>query len=309
MCISPSSPQFEAAMDDLVACGVAVSAGSSDPLVLQRYADALWTVRDNGAAKVLLDRAIDAQPPLPALELSKAYALRAICEMQSGSLERALADVSTSIDVLPRPHPFALRGMIYSFLGNHAEAVANAREAVRRDPMDWEARAWRGMVLREAGFPEEAIDDFTQVIESGECEKYSSELYLGRARAHLALGNPSQAEDDCNACIDLDYHEQAHWPFIVPSRARQAHAVYLVRAEARLELTNNSLALGDCFFAAILAPGEAGVYDLRARVYAAVGNLPEAMRDMMRAAYLRSLPCPAPESSPREVPGLAGVAG
>jgi tetratricopeptide (TPR) repeat protein len=298
MCISPSSPLFEAAMVDLIDCGQAVADGSTDPAVFLRYADALWTVRDNYAAMAALDRAIAGEPPLAAEQLSKAYALRAICELQSGSLDKAITDISTSIDLFPRAHPFALRGMAHLFLGETAQAVVDVRESVRMDPGDWEARAWQAMILLEAGMLDEAIDDFTRAIDSGGCEKYNSELYLGRARARLALGQAEAAEDDCNAGIDLDYHEQAHWPFIVPSRARQAYSVYLVRAEARLALGKLTLSLGDCFFACGLGPGERAVYELRARVYHTLGNLPEAIRDTARVAYLESLPCPT-DGAPR----------
>jgi len=274
-------------MADLVECGLAVAAGANDPDLLLRYAGALWTVRDTQAAISALDRAIAADPPLSAFALSKAFAARAICEFQGGNLEQAASDASTSIEIFPAAHPYGLRSEIHLVMGDVQRAIVDAEECVRLDPEDWEGRAWRAMVLREAGRHNEAIEDFTWVIDSGECEKYASELYLGRARAQFALGNAGAAEKDCHACIDLDYHEQAHWPFIVPNRARHAHDAYLVRAEARLALGQNLLALGDCFFAVSLAPAEPAVYGLRARVYQAVGNLPEAMRDMIRVAHLQ----------------------
>jgi len=220
------------------------------------------------------------------------YAQRAICELQNGSLEQALHNICASLDAEPRAHPYILRAMIQRHLGNLPEAIADAMESVRLDPLDWEGRSWRGMILFDAGRYPEAIADFTHVIDSGECEKYASELYLDRARAHLELGDPASAEADCTMSIDLDYHEQAHWPFIVPTRVRQAHFAYRIRAEARLALGKNNLALGDCYFSAVLAPADPAVYELRARVYHAVGNLPEAMLDMMRAAQ-----CPAPEGA------------
>jgi len=297
MCISPSSPAFEEAMSDLVNCGLAVEAGEADLSVLLRYADALWAVRDTRAVIAVIDRALAMDPSTA--ELSRMYAQRAICELQNGSLEQALEDVCASLEAEPRAHPYILRAMIQRHLGNLPEAIADAMESVRLDPHDWEGRSWRGMILFEAGRYAEAIDDFTTVIDTGECEKYASELHLERARSYLALGDPARAEDDCTTSIDLDYHEQAHWPFIVPTRVRQAHFAYRIRAEARLALGKNNLALGDCFFSAVLAPADPAVYELRARVYHAVGNLPEAMLDMIRAAQ-----CPAPEGA-SEVGGAA----
>jgi len=133
----------------------------------------------------------------------------------------------------------------------------------------------------------EAIEELTWVLDADVCDRYASELYLGRARAHLALGNAEAAVSDCGEAIDRDYHEQAHWPFIVRFRFGHAHEAYLVRAEAHLSLGHTPAALGDCYFAATIAPAEPSVYDLRARVLYAVGNLQEAILDTIRADHLR----------------------
>jgi tetratricopeptide (TPR) repeat protein len=171
-------------------------------------------------------------------------------------------------------------------MGNIEQAVLDVEEAVRQDQDDWELWAWRGLILLEAGRLEEAIADLTRVIDSGLCEKYASELYLARARARYMLGDPVGAEEDCTICIDEDFHEQAHWPFVVPSRSRGVHATYVVRAEARLATGALTLALGDSFFAVLLAPDDPVNYELRARVYYAIGNLQQAMLDTARAAHL-----------------------
>ena len=297
MCVSPSSPQFERAMTAVVDCGLAVAAGATDPRLFYKYAEALWIVRDLQAATEALDRAIQGSPPLPAWELAQAYALRAHCQLQSENVEQAIADASKGLSILPIGHLYALRGIVHLEQGRIQEALADAEEGFRLDQTDWEIRAFRASILLGAGEYERAIEDFTWVIASGLCERFASELYLGRARAYLALGNPADAEADCNMCIEEDYHEQSHWPFIVRYRANKAQAAYLVRAEARLVLGQKSLALGDCFFAASIAPGDPAVYDLRAKVYHAIGNLTEAMRDMIRAAHLRRPAAEVPTSA------------
>jgi hypothetical protein len=125
------------------------------------------------------------------------------------------------------------------------------------------------------------------VLATGECTRYTSELYLGRARARLALGEPAAAVADCALAIETDYHEQAHWPCIVRARALHAHEPYLVRAEVRLALGEAARALSDCFLAASIRPEEPTVYDLRAGVYYAIGNLQEVIQDTLRADYLQ----------------------
>jgi tetratricopeptide (TPR) repeat protein len=287
MCISHCSAEFEAVATDLVELGLQVSAGAKDPYLLLRYAEALWIVRDTQAVIEFVDRALAADPPLLPPDQSKAYASRAICQFQEGNLEQALADVCKSIEIFPRGHPYGLRGLIHLTAGNVEAALLDAEESIRLDPQDEETRAFRGMVLLEAGRYQEAIDEFTFVIGTGECEKYLSDLHLKRARALLALGDSAAAEADCTVSMEQNYQEQARWPFVVPYRTKNAHGVYLVRAEARLAQGEKKLALGDCFLAATLAPADPAVYDLRARVYESVGNLPEAMRDLVRAAHLR----------------------
>lgn len=295
MCVSPDSPEFDQAMQDLIECGLAIAGGSTDTLVFLRRAQALWMVRDLEGAVADYDRAISANPPLPPFKLALAYAGRAICHHQLGDLDQAIADATASLSLTPRAHAYALRSLSLYRRGQLEEALADAREAVRRDPRDWEARAFQGKILLEMGDYTGALADFTWVIESGECHRYASELYLARARAHLVLGDPAAAEADCTISIDQDYHEQAHWPFIVRGRVGRAHHAYLVRAEARLALGATARALGDCFHAASLALDDPTVYELRARVYQTVGNLTEATHDLLRAAFLRRSPAGAPE--------------
>jgi len=286
MCVSPDSPQFEAMMERLAACGLAIVRGETDPFLFLEYAEALWVVRDLQATITALDRAIAGTPTLPDEHLSRAYAARAICHLQMGDADAALADSNTSLALSPRGHAHALRAMTHLQQGNRGEAVADAEEGMRLDPEDWEARAWRGMVYLEAGRHAEAIADFDAVLATGECTRYASELYLGRARARLALGDPA-AVADCALAIETDYHEQAHWPYIVRARVHHAHEPYLVRAEARLALGQAARALGDCFLAASIRPDDPAVYELRARVYHAIGNLQEVIQDTLRADYLR----------------------
>jgi tetratricopeptide (TPR) repeat protein len=309
MCISPSSPEFEPAVANVVEYGLAVARGNTDPQVMLRYAEALWNVRGLDETITVLDRLLAAQPDLSTLDLANAYALRAICHMQRGELEPAFADVSASLQILPRAHPRALRGLIHSLLGRMDEAVADVRAAVERDPYDDEVRAWKGIVLVKAGEYGEAIEDLTAAIGSGARDKSASECHLARARARLALGDPGGAEDDCNRCIELDYHEQAEWPFIVRSRANQAHQVYLLRARARLAKGEENLALGDCFFAVSINPADEAAYALRAQVYHAIGNYQQAALDLARVAYLQSRPCvnaPAGDVPQRSLAPAAG---
>ena len=308
MCVSPSSPQFERAMEAVVDCGLAVAAGATDARLFYKYAEALWIVRDLQAATEALDRAFEGSSSLSDEELARAYALRAHCQFQSEHVEQAIVDASKGLAIFPVGHLYALRGMVRLEQGRIDEALADAEEGYRLDQTDWEIRAFRGSILLAAGEYERAIEDFTWVIDSGLCERFASELYLDRARAHMALGDPAAAEDDCNTCIQEDYHEQSHWPFIVRYRANRAQAAYLVRAEARMLLGQKNLALGDCFFAASIAPGDPAVYDLRAKIYHETGNLREAMRDMIRAAHLRQRAAGVPtDSAPRSEAALAAT--
>jgi tetratricopeptide (TPR) repeat protein len=301
MCLSPESPLFEESMARLVACSLAIARGEDSPNLFLEYGEALWNVRDLPATIAAMDRAIAGTPRLPELELSRAYASRAICQLQLGNLDAALADVTAALSVDPRGHAAGLRAMIHLYQGRYADAVADAETAVRMDPDDWEVRAWRGMVYLDGGRHAEAIEDFDWVLATGECTRYASKLHLGRARANLALGDPTAAVADCGRAIDEDYHEQSHWPFIVRERVRHAHEAHLVRAEASLQLGQHMRALGDCYFAASIAPDDPAVYDLRARIHHALGHHEEAIRDVVRAEHFRQR-VPGPRAEP---PGVS----
>ncbi len=287
MCVSPQSAEFDQSMQKLIDYGLQIAHGDTDPRTFLEYAEALWDIRDLQATVTALDRAIEGQSVLSRPELSRAYASRSICHLQMGNLAEAEADATASLEALRRAHPLGLRALISLYQGKTEDALRDAREAFRLDPDDWEIRAWRGTIALDTGSFAEALDDFNWVIGSGECVRYASEVYLQRARAELALGDAEAAESDCSQAIDLDYHEQAHWPFIVTSRVKQAQNAYLVRAQARLALGSIPRALGDCCFAATIAPADPAVYELRASVYHAIGNVREAVADMVRADLLR----------------------
>jgi tetratricopeptide (TPR) repeat protein len=302
MCVSPQSAEFERSMQKMIEIGLLIARGETSPRLYLQYSEALWNVRDLQATVGALDAAIDGQPPLSRLELARAYASRSICYLQMGDSQQAIDDASTSLDLVPRAHPYGLRAVTYQHLERFAEAQADIEAASRIDPDDWEVRAWRGMIYGATGRHAEALSEFSWVLQTGECHRYASEVYLGRARAYLATGRAEAAAADCDQAIQEDYHEQSHWPFIVRARGRSAHEAYLVRAEARLTLGKLAMALGDCCFAASITPGDPTIYELRARVYEAVGNLQETVRDLIRASHLRS----SAESALTE-PALAAV--
>lgn len=287
MCVSPQSPLFDQSMETLINCAAAINRGEGDSRLYFDYARALWNVRDLDATIDALNHAIDGSPRLPAHDLSLAYAARSICYHQLRRGEEATADATSALEAEPRAHVYTLRAITLMVRGRLDEAIADAELGVSLDSKDWETRAFRGMVRFERGDYAGAIEDLNWVIDDGRCEKYASELYLMRARAYLALGDPCAAEADCSVGIDEDYHEQSHWPFIVRSRAAQAQTAYLIRAEARLALGQLPRALGDCYFAATIAPGDPAVYELRARVFYALHNVPEAIKDTARAVHLR----------------------
>src|SRR5215471_4145412 len=97
MCLSPESPLFEESMARLVAHSLAIARGEDSPTLFLEYGEALWNVRDLPATIAAMDRAIAGTPRLPEPELSRAYASRAICQLQLGNLDAALADVTTAL--------------------------------------------------------------------------------------------------------------------------------------------------------------------------------------------------------------------
>ena len=295
MCLTPDSAEFDASMQKLVDVGLAIANGADDALTWVAYAAGVWEIRDLQATSAALDKAIARATQLTQKQLSLAYSSRSICQLQLGHIEAAEADATASLELDPRSHPLGLRGFIRYYKGEYEAALRDAEESIRIKSDDAELRAWRGLILLALGRHTEAMQDLDAAIASGECERYNSELHMARARAYLALGQPEAAECDCSEAIGLDNHERTHWPFVVRERAAHAQDAYLLRAEARLAQGAYARALGDCGFAASIAPGDPAVYELRARVYHAIGNFGEVINDTIRASHLREPATESPE--------------
>lgn len=287
MCVSQESDRLGDLMADLLDCNRLITAGARDAETYLRRAEARWMVRDRPGAIEDLTAAIEADPAPAPDRLAYGFYRRSVCRHQRLELADAIADATASLALRPTSYAFTARAIARYFDGDIAGALADVECALARRPGDWEATAFRGRARLDQGRLRGAIEDFTHVIDGGECHKYASDLHLARAEALLALGDPAGAVADCTTAIDVSGHEQSHWPFIVASRAANAHRPYLLRARARLAMGQVPRALADCYLAATISPADAEVYALRARVFQTAGQLDEAFLDLARAEHLQ----------------------
>jgi lipoprotein NlpI len=129
----------------------------------------------------------------------------------------------------------------------------------------------RGLDANNRGDSEAAVMLFTRSIERGDLAKpYLPSAHLGRARAHLELGECADALEDLNTAIELD-----------PGEAD----AYSVRAETEACLDKSDAALADATAAIRLKPA-AGYYFTRAQILWTRGRFEGARNDTVRAATL-----------------------
>jgi tetratricopeptide (TPR) repeat protein len=106
---------------------------------------------------------------------------------------------------LDGPNPGAayyLRGLARAALDKNDDAIADFREALRRDPrLAGNGRLELGDALVQAGRPGEAVEEYTQALTLA---PDTLSLYLRRGDAHARAGHSSEAEADFARALELD---------------------------------------------------------------------------------------------------------
>lgn len=90
------------------------------------------------------------------------------------------------------------RGIAYSELGKHREAVSDFTEAIKRNPTDAEAYTSRGIVYAKLEATEKAIADFTEAIK---WDPDAVEAYTSRGVVYSKFGKYKEANSDFDEVI------------------------------------------------------------------------------------------------------------
>jgi tetratricopeptide (TPR) repeat protein len=265
----------------------------------------IWLAkRDDVRAREDFARAI----PLLSDEGASSYAIRGSAYLQTGELDKAIADLSRSIQLDPRdrcacahlqraaaylkqgdarrgfadlaqatrlapdsPMSYLTRGIFLAERGDHAAAVADLSRAIELGPGFVTAYAVRGVTYRELGDRANALADFDRAIA---LKPDFADGYFARGQLHRQWQEYDAAIADFTRVVTLD-----------PGNG----LAYVERAAAYLERQQTDLALADAEQAiGIRPPGHIGsAYFLRGRARLAKGALEAAIADFSTAIELK----------------------
>jgi tetratricopeptide (TPR) repeat protein len=170
-----------------------------------------------------------------------AYRSRGLQLLLCGNQEQAINDFDRVIE-LARANAYGwwLRGLAREITGDLDRALADFGEALRLDPQDYFASYNRGGVYLAKHEFHSAVSDFTQtILNSSDPERPEDErvlvivrvgAYCGRAKAYAGLRKPDMSISDFDKALQIK-----------PDAAE----AYLGRANVRLEMGANELALED----------------------------------------------------------------
>lgn len=158
------------------------------------------------------------------------------------------------------------KGVCYSELGRHEEAIPEYDQAINIVPTFIKAYINRGISLFETECPENAINDFTKAAELSDGSDAS--CFNWRGRCFSELGNHEQAIIDYSEAIRLN-----------PDSIKG----YFNRANAYNELGDSDAALRDINDVLKISPNFAEAYFHRSRIYDSLGETKLAYADVDRA--------------------------
>jgi Cdc6-like AAA superfamily ATPase len=95
------------------------------------------------------------------------------------------------------------RGKIHLEIQNYEEAITAFTQAISKNAKEWQAFAGRAEALRQIQRFQEAISDYTAIIESGFSTDRSKYL-TRRAEIYLTLGKRSEALNDYNKAVEIE---------------------------------------------------------------------------------------------------------
>ncbi len=192
----------------------------------------------------------------------------------STTAQLVLLDVSA-----PAPQPasaLAQIGLGKARAGDHAAALEDYNQALRQDPQDAHAYAYRSQSLRALGATAPAEADLRRVLElrlqgweqNIAADPGAADNYTGCAATRLSLGDARGAIDDYSAAL-----------YLRPGHARSL----LGLGHARYRYGDRIGALAEYGLALAADPGLIEAYLARAVVRAALGDLDGANADRQEA--------------------------
>jgi Tfp pilus assembly protein PilF len=115
--------------------------------------------------------------------------------------DRAVADMTSAIDLEPQAIRYVTRSEYYLLTGDFAKAEADARQAIRLDPSQAESNAILAIVFFEQGQYTQALDPANAAIDHAEDYNRGEALAI-RGRIYVKLNQLDNAAKDLTAAAD-----------------------------------------------------------------------------------------------------------
>lgn len=166
-------------------------------ITLNNRASAYFNLEKYEEAVADYTTAIEKQPESDIVYWNRGEAYRML-----GKYEKALEDYQTyaanTTEKLSTEFLFK-RAEVYAAMEEYDLALADYADAIEQDPQDMVLYQGRANIHYQRGAYQEAIDDYTKYLESGD-----DAVALGnRGYCYLQLENLEQALNDLNRCIEL----------------------------------------------------------------------------------------------------------
>jgi tetratricopeptide (TPR) repeat protein len=147
-------------------------------------------------------------PGDPPSDQAIAYVNRGRVSLLQGELDRAFEDLNEAIRLDPEnAHAFAFRADVYQRHGAYEHAWADLDQAIRLDPDLALAYALRGQIYADQGKLDDALADLNEAVH---LDPTSADAYAFRAVVHEATGRASRAMADAEAALAREPdHRQA----------------------------------------------------------------------------------------------------
>ena len=205
--------------------------------------------------------------------LADGYNLRASSYKKKNLLDKAIADYSKAIELVPTSADFwSNRGNAYAAQKSYDAAIPDFTKAIALAPDFAGAYVNRGHAFLNKGDDALALADFTKAMQ---VDPKEAEAYYNRAVIEGRRGEYSKAIADYDVYISLNTD---NIPYLADG--------YLNRSLAYLNTGNLAQALKDATAAVDLAPKDPKTYGARAAVYRKMGKIALAEADEKKAAAL-----------------------
>jgi tetratricopeptide (TPR) repeat protein len=181
---------------------------------------------------------------------SDAFAARGYLSVQSGNHSLALPDINRAIELFPLNHDALVkRGNAYIGLGQAELALSDLDQAIIIAPTNSDYLYSRGLLYLGLTEYESALKDFDAAIDLnqilGNIDPRHTKPFIGRGRANLRLGNPSQALDDANRArriLETNFYNSVDWAAYQPTIGIQLADAHDFLGDAYKELGEESKA-------------------------------------------------------------------